>query len=90
MSKFVNYSKRDFTLPPGCKDLIDVLQRRGVPRPIKSIASVSEQPAVTRGCMTIARLSEVPRYIDRLVNSRSVLVTLMISTFDKRLTSTGS
>lgn len=25
MSKFVNYKKRAFTLPPGCKDLIDVL-----------------------------------------------------------------
>jgi len=35
--------------------------------------------------MTIARLSEVPRYINKLVNSRSVLVTLMISTLDKRL-----
>lgn len=26
MAQFVNYKKRSFTLPPGCKNLIDVLE----------------------------------------------------------------
>jgi hypothetical protein len=28
MGDFVNYKKRSASLPPGCKDLIDVLSRR--------------------------------------------------------------
>lgn len=28
MGHFVNYTKRKVSLPPGCKDLIDVLSRR--------------------------------------------------------------
>ena len=28
MSEFVNYNKRNVTLPEGCKDLADVLQRK--------------------------------------------------------------
>ncbi|MEI6784478.1 MAG: hypothetical protein WCQ21_26590 [Verrucomicrobiota bacterium] len=28
MGDFVNYKKRSVSLPPGCKDLIDVLSRR--------------------------------------------------------------
>jgi len=85
MSNFVNFSKRDFLLPPGCKDLIDVLQPREVPRPIKSIASASERPAVTRGRTTISRLADVPHHVARLVKSRSQFFTLMISTMDQRL-----
>ncbi len=26
MSQFVNYAKRGFTLPPGCRDLVDLLR----------------------------------------------------------------
>jgi len=33
MAKFVNYRKRSVTLPPGCKNLIDVLQPHAPPFP---------------------------------------------------------
>jgi hypothetical protein len=36
MNKFVNLGKRGVTLPPGCKDLIDVLQK---PKPHAALAS---------------------------------------------------
>lgn len=81
MSKFVDYSKRDVTLPLGCKDLIDVLLPRRVPRP----GIPSEQPAVTRGFQTMDRLSEIPRYVAMLATSKSEHFTLMISAVDDRL-----
>ena len=70
MSEFVNYNKRDVTLPPGCKDLIDVL-RLGE-------ASPPKRGGVTRGGMTIGRLSEVPQHIARLLKSRSAVSMLSI------------
>ena len=70
MSEFVNYHKRGIELPPGCKDLADVLRQR---------------PGVTRGSKTLGRLSDVPRYVSMLVNSSSEQFTLMIGTADERL-----
>ena len=85
MSKFVNYNKREFTLPPGCKDLIDVLRPRRALTLGKDAAAVTGRPAVTRSGQTIGRLSEVPRHISMLVTSRSELFTLMIGTTEEAL-----
>jgi hypothetical protein len=84
MSKFVNYKKRTVTLPPGCKDLIDVLHRQQ-PRKPQGI-SPQELPTVTRGESGTVSLSEIHKYVAMSFASVSKSVLLMLSPPDERLT----
>jgi len=48
MSKFVNYKKRNVELPPGCKDLVDVLRSRRRPDSA-GVMEADNRPTVSRG-----------------------------------------
>lgn len=82
MAQFVNYKKRGCTLPPGCKDLIDVLKlsrRRtkghiltGGFQPLK----IREQEFPTAG------LAQIGRYVSMLLKFRGELFTLSIRALD--------
>ena len=80
MSQFVNYNKRTITLPPGCKNLIDVLKSQDSPG--------SLTPALTEGIAcggTVrARLSEMTRYVHMAYQSRGLLFSLAVSPVDER------
>ena len=82
MAQFVNYNKRDCTLPPGCKDLIDVLRpsrertESGVARAISWPSAIREHRFDTAG------LAQIGRYVEMLLQSRAKLFTLMVTTPD--------
>jgi len=83
MSEFVNYQKRGIELPPGCKDLIDVLR---LPSSTEgSTPAMSWQRSVPVDVQAVGRLSNVPAYVSMVVNSPSEQFLLMIGTTDKRL-----
>lgn len=78
MSKFVNLNKRSVSLPPGCKDLVDVLQPKRecsesfavdfAGKPPKSIVQVT------------ARLTSLEEQISGLFSTSATLETLTIVT----------
>jgi hypothetical protein len=72
MSDFVDYNKRSVTLPPGCKDLIDVLRPHGLD--------------VTRGGKVEGRLSDIEKHVHRAITSTARSFTLVITPADGRLT----
>jgi hypothetical protein len=85
MSQFIDYKKRSVTLPPGCKDLIDLLRP---PRPPKSgaVASREEKPTVTRGESFNGGFSEIRKSVAKVVESKSEVISLLMSTPDEQLT----
>jgi len=85
VSKFVNFQKRSVQLPPGCKDLIDVLypdRRRKshggsiqfAPRPLKTIRDDS---------ITVA-VADAGKYVTDMWHSRAWMRQLVISALDDR------
>jgi|SRR5712671_3040785 len=86
MSDFVNYNKRTVTLPPGCKDLIDLLGvsagfGRGQPPgygdlPVK---------VVLGGAGTFA-LQQLGEYVTRVCTSRANIIQFIASSPGERIT----
>ena len=85
MSKFVNFKKREIALPPGCKDLIDVLKpgRRVSSKYHVNIAG--QHPAVSRAGQTVGGLSEIRKYVAMVLESRAVAFTLQITSPNRQL-----
>lgn len=81
MSQFVNYNKRNITLPPGCKNLIDVLKSQE--------SSGSLTPGLPQGIAcggTVrARLSEMSKYVQMAYQARGPLFSLAVSPADERI-----
>jgi hypothetical protein len=79
MAEFVNYKKRGFTLPSGCKDLIDVLvpsrRRSAVQMATGDFASleIKEERFPTAG------LEQIGRFVSMLLQSRGEMFTLSIT-----------
>jgi hypothetical protein len=67
MNKFVNFGKRGVDLPPGCKDLIDVL-RRGNRAPTTALTSSSVQ-----GPASISR--HLPKLLEPGTRSKDLVIT---------------
>ncbi len=85
MGQFVNYKKRGFTLPPGCKNLIDVLH----PRDKQNFQHFSERvqrSKVKRDESVTGTLSEVGKFVAMLFESHGLAFTLKMSMPDERLT----
>src|SRR6266568_946681 len=77
MSEFVNYNKRGITLPPGCKDLSDLLKPKGLrnaPGPILAV----EQPPVVREETLTATLAEIEQHVAMVFQSQARLFALEI------------
>jgi len=85
MSKFVNYNKRSVTLPPGCKNLIDLLQPHGQST-ADSISPSGELPAVTRGESGSIRLAEIEKLVAMPFQSHAQGFIVMLSLVDGRFT----
>jgi hypothetical protein len=78
MSEFVNYKTRSVTLPPGCKNLIDVLQPDALP--------ADEPPTVTRGESFAGRLSDIEKYVAMVFESRAWSFILMVTPPEEQFT----
>jgi hypothetical protein len=85
MSKFVNYKKRSVKLPPGCKDLIDLLQPHR-PSPAHGIIPANEKPSVTRGESGTVKLADIEKFVAMPFQSRAQTSLLMLSLPDERFT----
>lgn len=68
MSDFVNYNKRDVKLPPGCKDLIDVLRGRRV---------------ATRDYSVNGPVSDIAEHVRTIFGSTALFVCLDIAPADE-------
>jgi hypothetical protein len=79
MSKFVNYNKRSITLPPGCKDLIDLLREE---RPSYLPSAAADPEAQESGTIAVAK---VEMYVTRCFCSEARLSVLMLSLPDESL-----
>jgi len=69
MSQFVNFKKRGFTLPPGCKDLMDLLMppRKRDKEPF--VAQVFPPLKIHKEHFPSAGLAQLERFVEMLLNS---------------------
>jgi hypothetical protein len=81
MSDFVNYKKRSVTLPPGCKDLVDVL--RSPPAVKGELSGTPIGPRINESLGTIADLE---RYAQMLFGSKATKFMLGIRSADDKVT----
>jgi hypothetical protein len=85
MNKFVNLKKRGVTLPPGCKDLIDLLRHSTKTMTEKTIYARENTDAVpqcfiiTRNEMATGVLLDVDKYVGMAFESDAVSFTLEIT-----------
>jgi hypothetical protein len=82
MGKLVNYKKRSVELPPGCKDLVDVLRKVSKSktcRPIKSqwVPVPKPEQIATRG------LDHILRFMTRVLESTAKFTSLKIELPDR-------
>jgi hypothetical protein len=74
MNEFVNFKKRGVTLPPGCKDLVDLLQRSSKP-----VIEGASRLTATCNATATGRLPDVGKYIRIAFESRGAIFTLGIT-----------
>ncbi|HEU0011673.1 MAG TPA: hypothetical protein VFT34_17790 [Verrucomicrobiae bacterium] len=79
MSQFVNYTKRSFKLPPGCKDLIDILEpsRRRTKADLPS--GCVEIPQIKQDHFHTSGLAQIGRYVSMLLDSSAEVFMLMVT-----------
>jgi hypothetical protein len=70
MSDFVNYNKRSIDLPPGCKDLIDVL------RPKMSKAAAIPAPGATMSDDETGTILSISEYIETFLKNPQTLLMI--------------
>src|SRR5947207_13581446 len=85
MSQFVNYKKRSVALPPGCKDLIDLLRPAGAHKADGTIPR-DDRPSVARGESVTGKLSEIGKYVAMVFHASAEVILLLMSTPDEQLT----
>ena len=79
MAQFVNYKKRDFTLSPGCKDLIDVLTTSGRQAKRHVACSGSPRPKIREDRFATFGLPQIERYVSMLVQPRREFSLLRVT-----------
>src|SRR5712691_4276749 len=89
MSDFVNYNKRSITLPPGCKDLIDVLrgERRNLEWLEKHLG-IDLNRAITRGGTVKGTFLDIEKKVHQAVTASTLIFILKIIPADQRFTFT--
>ena len=70
MAQFVNYKKRDFALPPGCKDLIDVLEPSRRQTKSEAPNSSPQAPDFKQERFASIGLAQIERYASMLLKPR--------------------
>ena len=84
MSKFVNLKKRGISLPPGCKELIDLLEpaRR---KKANEFITPRTDVKVTRDDTFIGKLSDIGKPISAALESKARVSTLTLDSLDDQL-----
>lgn len=77
MAEFVNYKKRDFALPPGCKDLIDVLKPSG--------QQADGYPKFTQERFPTSGLAQIGRYVSMLIRARREFSMIDVTSYEFQL-----
>jgi len=89
MSDFVNYNKRSITLPPGCKDLIDVLGREGRHLEwLEKHLGIDLSRAITRGGVVEGSILDIEKKVQQTVAGSALIFILKIVPADQRFTFT--
>ena len=83
MAKFVNYKKRNVTLPAGCKDLIDLLEP-GKRRKATELLGPHPNMKVMRDDSFISKLSEIGKPISAALESGAPMAMLSVSSLDEQ------
>lgn len=77
MEGFVNYKKRSIALPPGCKDLVDVLREGS--HPISSAPSAGRWvPVPKTECFATNGQAHIPRFMATVLESTTKFTSLRI------------
>ncbi|MGH7969602.1 MAG: hypothetical protein ACREIC_12830 [Limisphaerales bacterium] len=80
MSEFVNYNKRDVSLPLGCKDLIDVLKSPlSFDAPGFDAVIAQSKQGVACSIIALGTLTDISRHVKNVRSSRAVLGGVFIS-----------
>src|SRR5262245_59742145 len=70
MSQFVNFNKRGFGLPSGCKDLMDVLAPARKKKKARSVPEAFAPLQIHKERFPSSGLAQVERFVDLLLHSR--------------------
>jgi hypothetical protein len=81
MARFVNYQKRGVELPPGCKDLIDVLKGKRKAKKPGGLAG-TWKPAPESDLFPSGGIGQIERYVTRILVSSAKFGTLTVSSLD--------
>jgi hypothetical protein len=79
MKPFVNFNKRSINLPPGCKDLADLLRPPSKPHGPITFDGVPWVSLPKPEHVTTKALADIEPYVERLVISESRGATLMVT-----------
>lgn len=79
MAQFVNYKKRTFTLPSGCKDLIEVLAPSRRNTKGRSADAGLPPLEIKEDRFPTAGLAQIGRYVSMLLQARGELFTLSVT-----------
>jgi len=78
MSDFVNYKKRSITLPPGCKDLVDVLRQGRNMEWLESRLGIDLSRAVTRNLDLKGTFQDIQKNVHQAVTASALMFILKI------------
>ena len=81
MARFVNYQKRGIELPPGCKDLIDVLKGKAKAKAPDTFTGKCE-PVPKSDLFPSGGIAQIERYVMRLLVSSAKFAALTVSSLD--------
>ncbi len=79
MSQFVNFNKRSVTLPPGCKDLIDVLASTRKKRKASSVPETFAPLEIHKERFPSAGLAQLERFVGLLLHPRGEACVIQIA-----------
>jgi hypothetical protein len=79
MAKLVNYKKRGFTLPPGCKNLMDVLERPRRQTKEPGFSAVAPALVVKEEHFPSGGLAQLGRCLSMMLQSRGQCFTLLVT-----------
>ncbi len=84
MARFVNYQKRGVELPPGCKDLIDVLKGNAKAKAPGAFAG-NWVPLPKPDLYPSGGIAQIERYVIRILVSAAKFAGLAISSLDEQV-----
>ena len=84
MARFVNYQQRGVQLPPGCKDLIDVLKGKAKAKAFRSFTGEWE-PVPKPDLFPSGGVAQIERYVVRILVSAAKFAALTVSSLDRQV-----